>query len=56
MSRNFVLPCEIPFKIAKVANLPDIGIQVTKTHAVSHPIETEHKVPHRIFPLTNVAL
>ena len=51
MSRNFVLACEIPFRIAIVVNLPGIGIQVIAIHTVSQPIETEHRVPHTASPL-----
>ena len=56
MSRNFVLACEIPFNIAIVVNLPGIRIQVTATHASSHIIEAEYRVPQTTSFLVFVAL
>ena len=51
MSRNLVLPYEIPFKTPIVLNLPGIGIQGITAHTISHPIETLHRVPHTTSPL-----
>lgn len=46
-----VLPYETSFKTPIVVNLPGIGSQVITAHAVSHPIETLHRVPQTMSPL-----
>ena len=45
-SRNFWHPIEVAFRADTVTILPGIGHQTSTPDIASHPIETQHKLPH----------